>query len=67
MFKELFSFKYLDDLTCPVNISQKLSVLDWLLAHAVRLEYAENGLVNSLFSIILFIQVMMMMIQYWKF
>ncbi|XP_068681780.1 RNA transcription, translation and transport factor protein-like [Montipora foliosa] len=34
--------KYLDDLTCPVNISQKLSVLDWLLAHAVRLEYAEN-------------------------
>ncbi|KAK2567291.1 RNA transcription [Acropora cervicornis] len=31
------------DLNCPVEISQKLSVLEWLLAHAVRLEYSENA------------------------
>lgn len=35
--------KYLDDLKCPVEFSQKLSVVDWLLAHAVRVEYAENA------------------------
>lgn len=35
--------KYLEDLNCPVEISQKLSVLEWLLAHAVRLEYSENA------------------------
>jgi len=32
-----------------VDLSQKLSVVDWLLAHAVRVEYAENGWFN-LFS-----------------
>ncbi|KAL9954076.1 hypothetical protein ACROYT_G041568 [Oculina patagonica] len=35
--------KYLDDLKCPVDVSQKVSVVDWLLAHAVRVEYAENA------------------------
>lgn len=35
--------KFLDDLDCPVEYSQKLSVVDWLLAHAIRLEYAENA------------------------
>lgn len=35
--------KYLDDLKCPVEFSQKPSVVDWLLAHAVRVEYAENA------------------------
>ncbi|KAJ7330763.1 hypothetical protein OS493_021693 [Desmophyllum pertusum] len=35
--------KYLDDLKCPVDLSQKVSVVDWLLAHAVRVEYAENA------------------------
>lgn len=44
-----FLFQYLDDLKCPVDLSQKLSVVDWLLAHAVRVEYAENGWFN-LFS-----------------
>ncbi len=38
-----FVFQYLDDLKCPVDVSQKVSVVDWLLAHAVRVEYAENG------------------------
>ena len=27
-----------------MEFSQKPSVVDWLLAHAVRVEYAENGL-----------------------
>ena len=40
-------FQYLDDLKCPVDLSQKVSVVDWLLAHAVRVEYAENGLLFS--------------------
>ncbi|XP_058957618.1 RNA transcription, translation and transport factor protein isoform X1 [Pocillopora verrucosa] len=35
--------KYLDDLQCPLDFSQKLSVVDWLLSHAVRVEYAENA------------------------
>ena len=35
--------QYVDDLKCPVEFSQKLSLVDWLLAHAIRLEYAENG------------------------
>jgi len=35
--------KYVDDLKCPVEFSQKLSLVDWLLAHAIRLEYAENA------------------------
>lgn len=35
--------KYLDDLKCPLDLSQKVSVVDWLLAHAVRVEYAENA------------------------
>ncbi|KAM7435790.1 hypothetical protein ABFA07_014302 [Porites harrisoni] len=35
--------KYLDDLKCPVEFSRKPSVVDWLLAHAVRVEYAENA------------------------
>lgn len=35
--------KYLDDLKCPLDFSQKISVVDWLLAHAVRVEYAENA------------------------
>ena len=26
-----------------MDLSQKVSVVDWLLAHAVRVEYAENG------------------------
>lgn len=36
-------FQYLDDLKCPLDVSQKVSVVDWLLAHAVRVEFAENG------------------------
>lgn len=39
----IFFFQYLDDLQCPLDFSQKLSVVDWLLSHAVRVEYAENG------------------------
>lgn len=35
--------KYLDDLQCPLDFSQKSSVVDWLLAHAVRVEFAENA------------------------
>lgn len=42
-------WQFLDDLACPVEYSQKLSVVDWLLAHAIRLEYAENGLFYTFF------------------
>ncbi|XP_057314966.1 RNA transcription, translation and transport factor protein-like [Hydractinia symbiolongicarpus] len=35
--------KYLADLNCPVeNISNKLSVMNWLISHAVQVEYEEN-------------------------
>ena len=39
----MYLLQYLDDLKCPVDLSKKTSVVDWLLAHAVRVEYAENG------------------------
>jgi len=35
--------QYLTDLQCPLKSKQKNSVLDWLLSHAIRLEYADNG------------------------
>ncbi|XP_048586410.1 RNA transcription, translation and transport factor protein isoform X2 [Nematostella vectensis] len=35
--------KYLDDLQCPLKSREKSTVLDWLLAHAIRLEYADNA------------------------
>ncbi|KAK3750024.1 hypothetical protein QZH41_008661 [Actinostola sp. cb2023] len=35
--------KYLTDLQCPLKSKQKSSVLDWLLSHAIRLEYADNA------------------------
>ncbi|XP_031554612.1 RNA transcription, translation and transport factor protein-like [Actinia tenebrosa] len=35
--------KYLLDLQCPLLSKQKTSVMDWLLSHAIRLEYSENA------------------------
>lgn len=40
---DVIVLQYLVDLKCPLDLSQKVSVVDWLLAHAVRVEYAENG------------------------
>lgn len=35
--------KYLSDLACPIqNLSQKGAVMNWLLSHAIRLEYMDN-------------------------
>lgn len=36
--------QYITDLECPVNSERKEQVLDWLLGHAIRLEYADKGL-----------------------
>ena len=52
LFYILLPVQYLDDLKCPIDMSQKASVVDWLLAHAVRVEYAENGWL-SLFLVFL--------------
>ena len=30
------------DLECPISPERKEQVLDWLLGHAVRLEYSEK-------------------------
>jgi RLL motif-containing protein 1 len=35
--------KYRDDLACPVQSEKSSELLEWLLAFAVRLEYADNG------------------------
>ncbi len=34
--------KYLDELGCPISPSEKMSMVDWLLGYAVRLEYGDN-------------------------
>ncbi|XP_071484601.1 RNA transcription, translation and transport factor protein-like [Diadema antillarum] len=34
--------KYIQDLQCPLDGSDRLAVCDWLLGHAVRLEYGEK-------------------------
>lgn len=34
--------KYLNVLDCPVDRNPRPTVVDWLLSHAVRLEYSEN-------------------------
>ena len=35
--------KYREDLACPVQSEKPAEQLEWLLAFAVRLEYADNG------------------------
>lgn len=35
--------KYLNELDCPVDRNLRPTVVDWLLSHAVRLEYSENN------------------------
>ncbi|XP_046848254.1 RNA transcription, translation and transport factor protein-like [Xenia sp. Carnegie-2017] len=35
--------QYIADLECPVNSERKEQVLDWLLGHAIRLEYADKA------------------------
>jgi len=35
--------QYRDDLACPIQSDNPSEVLEWLLAFAVRLEYADNG------------------------
>jgi RLL motif-containing protein 1 len=35
--------QYRDDLACPIQSEKDGEVLEWLLAFAVRLEYADNG------------------------
>ena len=34
------------DLECPVDPEKKEQVLDWLLGHAVRLEYSDKGVIT---------------------
>ncbi|XP_022081241.1 UPF0568 protein C14orf166 homolog isoform X2 [Acanthaster planci] len=34
--------QYLKDLQCPVNSQDRLAACEWLLAHAVRLDYGED-------------------------
>lgn len=34
---------YLKDVMCPFSSKDKMSVLDWLLGLAVRLEFGDNG------------------------
>ncbi|KAJ4448192.1 hypothetical protein ANN_10205 [Periplaneta americana] len=38
--------QYRDDLACPVQSEKSAELLEWLLAFAVRLEYADNGNTN---------------------
>ncbi|PSN35881.1 UPF0568 protein [Blattella germanica] len=35
--------QYREDLACPVQTEKTAEQLEWLLAFAVRLEYADNG------------------------
>ncbi|XP_054758376.2 RNA transcription, translation and transport factor protein-like [Lytechinus pictus] len=35
--------KYIQDLQCPLDGSDRLAVCDWILGHAVRLEYGEKA------------------------
>jgi RLL motif-containing protein 1 len=35
--------QYTDDLACPIRSDNPGEMLEWLLAFAVRLEYADNG------------------------
>ena len=36
-------FQYLTELGCPYAAKERLSVLDWILGYAVRLEYGDDG------------------------
>lgn len=35
--------QYVNDLACPVKSDKKVELLEWLLGHAVRLEYGDNS------------------------
>lgn len=35
--------KYLKDLQFPYSIEDREEVLDWILGHAVRMEYGDGG------------------------
>lgn len=35
--------QYIRDLECPLKSDKKIELLEWLLGHAVRLEYGDNG------------------------
>ena len=35
----------MNDLECPVDPERKEQVLDWLLGHAIRLEYSDKGVI----------------------
>ena len=39
----IFVLQYLSDLACPLDQSDRNSVIDWLLGYAVRHEYKDNG------------------------
>lgn len=44
-----FSLQYIQDLQCPLDGSDRLAVCDWILGHAIRLEFGEKGNKLNLF------------------
>jgi RLL motif-containing protein 1 len=44
----IFAWQYLSNLGYPFNPSNRAAVVDWLLGFAVRLDYADNGIVAIL-------------------
>jgi hypothetical protein len=45
LIKSISIFQYLTDLSCPFSPADtdRLALLDWLLAQAISLEYTDNG------------------------
>lgn len=46
-FSPLSAPQYMKDVNCPFKVQERQETVDWLLGLAVRLEYGDNGMMNS--------------------